>query len=108
MSEPLSYVFSDIDLENKKFFSHIFPELSINNKWFMIHNIWEIKRPEGRIEKCSWGGNYGVVIEQREKDVYRLYFSCGEVEHPNITFEDLVIDVAIDGEHTTRFQCSKL
>lgn len=53
MSEPLSYVFSDIDLENKKFFSHIFPELSINNKWFMIHNIWEMKRPEGRIEKCS-------------------------------------------------------
>ena len=69
-------------------------------KWFMLKNIWEMKRSDGRMERCSWGGNYGVLMEQREKDVYRLYFSCGDVDHPNITFQDLVIDVAIEGEYT--------
>ena len=76
-------------------------------KWLMIHNIWETKRSDGRMESDSWGGNYGVVIEQREKDIYRLHFSCGKTEHPNVTFEDLVIDVSIEGEYTTRFQCSE-
>jgi hypothetical protein len=30
------------------------------------------------------------------------------VKHPNVTFEDLVVDIAIDGEYTIRFKCSKL
>lgn len=75
-------------------------------KWLMIYNIWEMERSDGRMERCSWGGNYGVVIEQRGKDVYRLYFSCGYVKHPNVTFQDLVVDVAIEGEYIPRFQCS--
>lgn len=77
-------------------------------KWLMIHNIWEIKRPDGSMESDSWSGNYGVIIEQREKDVYRLHFSCGKTEHPNVNFEDLVVDVSIEGEYTTRFQCSEI
>jgi len=209
VSEPLTYTFSDIDLENKKFFSHIFPELSMSNKsyykpyisykglkvyasfrvdfececrlqiklvkarqdipqgidvgihnarlkfpyenretknsfifiydysygpaetktpielyctpikfrnkekqqqkkWLMIYNIWEMKRSDGRIERCSWGGDHGVVIEQKKQNEYRLYFSCGEVDHQNITFQDLVIDVAIEGEYTPRFQCGEI
>jgi len=77
-------------------------------KWLMISNIWETKRSDGRMERDSWGGNHGVVIEQREKNVYRLHFSCGETEHPNVTFEDLMVDVSVEGEYTTRFQCSEI
>lgn len=69
----------------------------------MIGNVWETKRSDGRMERNSWGGNHGVVIEQREKNVYRLHFSCGETEYPDVTFEDLVVDVSIEGEYTARF-----
>lgn len=80
-------------------------------KWVGLHSVWERKviggYPEHEyVQRESWYGNYGVVIEQREKDVYRLHFSCGNVDHPNVTFDDLVIDVSIEGEYETRFQCS--
>jgi hypothetical protein len=77
-------------------------------KWFMLNNIWEMKRSDGRIERCSEGGNYGVVIEQKKQNEYRLYFSCGEVDHPNVTFQDLIVDVVIEGEYMPRFQCSTI
>lgn len=203
MNEPLSYTFQDIDIKNKKVFSHIFAELRGNDqyddyidykglkvypvfrihliseckvkiawiaarqnipqgvdlcvcnaklklldgsndetkkgfafmysawansvtpllctpikfrnqekqqkkKWISLHNIWETKRSDGRMERSEWGGNYGVVIEQREKNIYRLHFSCGKTEHPDVTFEDLVVDVSIEGEYTIRFQCSEI
>jgi len=48
-----------------------------------------------------------IIWVKARKDIYRLHFSCGEGDHPNVTFDDLVVDVTIEGEYTTRFQCTE-
>jgi hypothetical protein len=98
------------------------PNKTQYGKWFSLHNIWEAKkvnryighnadgtlRFETFMERESWGGNYGVVIEDRGKDEFRLHFSCGATQHPNVTFEDMVVDIKIEGNYRSRFQCSDI
>ena len=88
----------------------------LKNGWFGLQNVCRTRTvfnyTVSHMEPCCnvkkiWHGNYGVVIEATAISSYRLYFSCGyAMNFSNITFEDLVLDVFVNGDHTADFQCS--
>lgn len=89
---------------------------TVKNRWFGLQNVCKLKETSNYMTnymgsfhntKRAWYGNYGVVIEATSANSYRLYFSCGYATNfNNITFEDLVLDVFIHGNHTTDFMCN--
>ena len=101
--KPVPLLCTPIKFHNK--------EKQHQGKWVSLYNVWEREVTSGHpvhtyMHRESWWNNYGVVIEKKRENNYRLYFSCGVDKHLNITFEDLIVDVSIEGEYTTRFQCS--
>ena len=41
-----------------------------------------------------------MIIEELGKDHYLLHFSCGELDFKEVTFQDLELELTIEGDYT--------
>lgn len=47
-----------------------------------------------------------MIIEELEKCHYLSHFSCGEFDFKDVTFQDLELELTIEGDYTPCFRCS--